>query len=122
VKDATFTLDGHEIRVLDGPYLRDGVPTAEARAYAATLVGLLDAMRVFAAVRYLPIYNDSWREEDDLAINEAEFCERLTNPGIVLYDEMGAAVVYFDDSDMFAGHTIEVSVDNGKITHASMLG
>ena len=122
MKDATFRLDDHEIRVLDGPYLLDGEPTSEASEFAATLSGLLDEMRAFAAQRYLEIYNDTWRQEDDPIIDEREFCARLTNPSIVLYDEIGAATIYFNDSDMFAGHSIEVSVDGGNIAYASMVG
>jgi len=41
-------------------------------------------MRVHAAGRCLSIYNDTWREEGDPAIDVAEFCARLTNPGIML--------------------------------------
>jgi len=122
MKDATFTVDGHGVRVLDGPYLHDGEPTSDAHEFAASLIALLDEMRVFAAKRYLEIYNDTWREEDDPVLDEREFCARLTNPSIVLYDETGAATIYFGDSDMFAGHWIEVSVDDGEIAYASMVG
>lgn len=122
MKEATFTLDGHNIRVLDGPYLHDSEPTPAAHEFAANLLHLLDDMRVLAAQRYLEIYNDAWREENDPIVDEREFCARLTNPSIVLYDEIGAATIYFDDSNMFAGHSIGVSVDGGKLAHASMVG
>ena len=120
MKDASITLDGHNIRVSDGPYLQDGEPTEAAHQFAATLIGWLDEMRVFAAQQFLETYNDVWREEDDPTIDEREFCARLVNPTIVIYDDIGAANVYFDDSDMFAGHSIEVSVYKGKMAHASM--
>ncbi len=122
MKDASFDLDHHTIRVLDGPYLQDGEPTVAAREFAATLIGLFERMRTFAAKRYLAIYNDSWREHGDPVLDERTFCSRLMNPKIVLYDEVGAAAIYFDDSSMFAGHSIEVSVDDGEIVHASLVG
>ena len=120
--DASFTHDGHDIGVLDGPYLQDGQPTSTAHDFAATLIGLLDEMRSFAAQQFLKTYNDTWREEDEPIIDEREFCSRLVNPSIVLYDELGAAIIYFDDSDMFAGHSIGVTVNGGQIAHASMVG
>ena len=122
MSDATFILDGHEIRILDGPYLLNGKPILAAHEFAARLIGYLNEMRLFAAKRYLRIYNNNWRDEDDPILDEHQFCDRLTNPSIVLYDEIGAAIIYFDDLGMFAGHSIEVSVDEGKIAHASIVG
>jgi hypothetical protein len=122
MSDATLKIDGYDIRVLDGPYLRAGIPTPEARDFASQLIGMLDKMRAFAAKRYLAIYNETWREEHDPVLTEQEFCSRLVQPSIVLYDEIGSAVVYFGDSDMFAGHSIEVSIDSGEIAFASMVG
>jgi hypothetical protein len=46
----------------------------------------------------------------------------LVNPSITLYDELGAAIVYFEDDDMFAGHYIEVVVNNGVPQHAGLAG
>ncbi len=117
-----FKQDGHDIRVLEGPYLQDGEPTASAYEFATTLIGLLDQMRTFAAQKFLSIYNDTWREEEEPILDDREFCARLTNPSFVLYDEQGAATIYFDDSDMFAGHSIDVSVRDGQPKHASMVG
>ena len=122
MEDATLEIDGRVVRVLDGPYLHDGKPTPAALEFAEWLTQQLDAMRVFASQKYLDIYNDSWREDDDLILNRSEFCSRLINPSIVLYDEIGAATIYFDDSGMFAGHSIEVAVNDGKIADASMVG
>lgn len=120
--DANFKVDGHKIRVLSGPYLNKGKPTPEAREFAVTLIGWLDKIRTFAAKRYRRVYNDTWREEGDPILNNAAFCARPIDPSIVLYDEIGAATVYFGDSDMFCGHSIEVSIHEGKIADASMVG
>jgi hypothetical protein len=120
--DIMFTLNDHEVQILDGPYRNGCEPTSDAHEFAVTLIQSLDDMRVFAAQQYLKIYNDTWRKKDAPLIDEATFCNRLTNPRIVLYDEVGMAVVYFDDSEMFAGHSIEVSIDEGNMTHASIVG
>ncbi|HWT02014.1 MAG TPA: DUF2262 domain-containing protein [Pyrinomonadaceae bacterium] len=122
MEDATLEINGHAVRVLEGPYLHAEKPTAAAREFAAELIEQLDEMRLFAAQEYLGIYNDDWREEGDPVLSQQEFCSRLVEPSIVLYDEIGAATVYFETSDMFAGHSIEVMVDDGKIAHASLIG
>ncbi len=122
MKDATLEIDGHTISVLEGPYLNAGIPTSDASDFASVLVGMLDQMRVFAAKQYLAIYNDTWREEDGPILSADEFCSRLIRPSIVLYDEIGAAAIYFEDCDMFAGHSIEVSIDSGEIVRVSLVG
>lgn len=120
--DPKLEIEGYQVTVMHGAYTVDGHPTAAATEYALQLIGLLDQMRDFAAIEYLPLYNDSWREEDAPTLTREEFMSRLTNPLIVLYDELGAAAIYFDDSDMFAGHAIEVSVEPGQIVDASLVG
>lgn len=120
--DPKLEIEGYQVTVMQGPYTVDGHPTAAATEYVLQLIGLLDQMRDFAAIEYLPLYNDSWREEDAPTLTREEFMSRLTNPLIVLYDELGAAAIYFDDSDMFAGHAIEVSVESGQIVDASLVG
>lgn len=122
METVTFTLDGREVSVSSGPYLRDGEPTPEAREFAESLIGQLDDMRAVAAAEYLDTYNETWRPAGQPTLDEVAFCARLVRPSIVLFDEVGAAAVYFGDSGMFAGHWIEVSVREGAVGHAVMLG
>jgi hypothetical protein len=122
MSDVTVEIDGHTIEVLTGPYVVDGQPTAAAIEFASQLVALLNRIREFVATEYLALYNDTWREEDAPILALDEFTSRLTNPSIVVYDEIGAATIYFNDSDMFAGHLIEISVESGEIAHASLVG
>lgn len=122
MSDSTFELQGHSIRVSEGPYLVDGQATEAAREFAKELIKMFDEMRQFAAKERLALYNEQWREDEDPVLSEEEFAGQLTDPAIVLYDELGAACVYFGDSDMFDGHSIEVSVDQGKIAYTTMVG
>lgn len=110
------------VDVMDGPYVHDGQPTAAAREFAAKLIGQLDELRRYAAGELLDLYNDTWREDEDPELNEDEFCSRLTNPSITVYDEVGSAAVYFDTSEMFSDHAVEVWIDGGEIASASMVG
>ena len=79
-------------------------------------------MKRFATQQLLETFNDSWAEDDDEELEATQFEANLVAPQIVIYDEIGAATVYFADSDMFGGHSIDVSINEGKISDASLVG
>jgi len=108
--------------VLEGPYLVDGRVTAQAVGEYTRLIEKLDELRLFAADRLLALYNDTWLDDDIGQVDRNGFAARLSNPAITLMDEIGAATVLFGDGGLFAGHTIDVSVDHGTPTHAGILG
>lgn len=114
--------NGVPVTVIDGCYLDHNQPTTSASEYISQLVQGLDAIRQFAADKLTELYNKNWTDDDHPTLNRSSFIERLVNPTITLYDEMGAAVVYFEDSDMFSGHWIEVSVNNGIPEYAGIIG
>ena len=120
--DTKITIDGYEIRVLEGPYTDGDAATPAATTFARQLIGMLPAMKQFAAQELLDTYNDSWAEDEDDELDAAQFAANLVSPKIVIYDELGAATVYFADSDMFAGHSIEVWINEGEISDASLVG
>jgi hypothetical protein len=117
-----FVQDGVPVDVLDGPYVEDGQPTPAAIEYAARLVESLAILREYAADRLMKLYNDRWLDENHAALDRTSFLSHLVNPSITLYDELGAAIVYFEDDDMFAGHYIEVVVNDGVPQHAGLAG
>jgi hypothetical protein len=55
-------------------------------------------------------------------MDQETFATKLVTPAIVLLDELGAACVYFDDSDLFCGHGIEISVEGTTPIHANLVG
>ena len=124
MEEVTLSIEGHEVRIMEGPYLSDRRPTPDALRFAATLIAQLDAMRGFAADTYLDLYNENWRDEEegDPILDQHGFRARLVNASIVLYDEPGSATIFFDDSGMFAGHSIMISVHGGAVTRASLVG
>ena len=113
---------GVKVTVLDGPYLVDGSPTPAAVAYYSKLVERLDEIREFAAAALLDLYNATWQVDEIGPLDRPAFAQRLTDPSVHVYDEVGAATVYFGDSDMFAGHWIEVRVDCGVPISADLAG
>jgi len=113
---------GIDITVLDGPYVVDGKPTPDAVAYYTDLIERMETLRAFAAEALLRLYNEVWLADDIGALDRVAFASRLSNPAIHIYDEVGAAIVYFDDGDMFGGHTIGVSIRDGVPTSAELVG
>ncbi len=77
---------------------------------AAGILGRLDpqALRRVVAEGYLDLYNDTWSQDDE-DLDHDGFCARIT-PNSVDIDEDGVQV-YFDDGDLFLGHSIVMSFD-----------
>jgi hypothetical protein len=121
--DLELVHSGVRVTVEDGPYVADGAPTAEALKFVASLIGRLNEIRRYAAKKkLLRLYNESWRDENHDLIDEDSFVEKLTDPQVVINDEIGSATVYFDDGDLFAGHYIEVIIFNDELFDAGIIG
>ncbi len=120
--DIELSHGGVPVTVLDGPYVAGGKPTQEAVAYYTRLIERLDELRAFAADALLDLYNETWQTDEMGVLDAAGFAQRLASPSIKLYDELGAAVVYFEDGDMFGGHWIEVVVQDGVPESAGLAG
>jgi hypothetical protein len=120
--DFEFSLNGVRVTVTDGPYLADGRPTARGVAEYSRLIEQLDSLRGFAADKLLSLYNDTWCDEEIGTVDRAGFVQRLSDSAVCLNDELGAATVYFGDGGMFAGHWIEVTVEDGEPVDAGIIG
>jgi hypothetical protein len=76
--------------------------------------------RRFAAEKLLRVYNDSWNEGEDIA--ESEFTERIALESLTTYPDHSAELCY-DDGDLFFGHIIIVSIEEGlTFVDASIAG
>jgi len=75
----------------------------------------------YSAHKLLELKNDSWLEEDEKEVTEKEFKERIKFAGLHIFSE--SANFYFDDDDLFWGHTIEVTVNQKlEFTNADIAG
>lgn len=110
------------VRIMDGQYIVNGKPIAKAIDDYRALIEHIDDFRRFAAEGLLELYNDVWQDEDIGEIDQQGFIKKLVNPSLVLFDELGAANVYFGDGGLFAGHTIVVSIEKGKATSVDIAG
>lgn len=122
MKDYTIRVQGRKIRVLDGEYVVDGKPIAAAKQLAELIVNSLEKIRQFASRKLRTKYNSAWRDDDEPKLDELTFCIELGQPSIVIYDEIGSAVVYFKPKRIFDGHSVEVFLDSGKPRSAKLVG
>ncbi len=78
-------------------------------------------MKAFASTQLLQLYNEFWAEDGE-ELSPVAFESNLTSPTILIYDEEGTASVYFQDSEMFGGHLIEIYITQGSILDAEIVG
>jgi hypothetical protein len=120
--DVKLIYRGVRITILAGPYLADNAPTEQANEYYLDLFGRLDDLRQFAAAQLLGMYNDAWADDDEPSMGQETFTTRLVNPAIVLGNAIGDATIYFDDSDLFGGHGIEIVMQGATPLRVSLVG
>ena len=89
---------------------------------------LLPKAKECIAEKYLDLYNDNWRfgddDEDDPdkpELTKEEFMEALSLRSLLFYSE--DIEVFFDDNDMFLGHSLIASEFDGEnFNDAQMFG
>ena len=85
------------------------------------LTDFIKKAKEYSAHKLLELKNDSWLEEDEKEVTEKEFKERIKFAGLHIFSE--SATFYFDDDDLFWGHTIEVTVNQKlEFTNADIAG
>jgi hypothetical protein len=113
---------GVSICIMAGPYVDQGKASSQAVADFQQYVEQIDQYRAYATAELLALYNDTWRDEADPVLSPTEFSQKLVNPRILLFDELGAASIYFHDSGMFGGHVIDINLDRGKARSVDLAG
>ncbi|WP_224010989.1 DUF2262 domain-containing protein [Paraburkholderia tropica] len=61
----------------------------------------------FAAQRLLPVKNESWLHEAESAMAAQDFCESISLKEVTVFSN-GKVDFWFDDGNIFAGHSILV--------------
>lgn len=76
----------------------------------------------FSAKKLLELKNDTWLGDDETEFSEAQFIGKMKLSAIS-FETDGSFIFWFDDGDLFWGHTISVTVDeNGKFEDAEIMG
>lgn len=76
----------------------------------------------YAVKQLLELKNDSWLDEDEEELSEAQFLAKMSLESIDI-DESGSFTFWHDDGNLFFGHSIQISGDfaNG-LTQADIPG
>jgi hypothetical protein len=120
--DVNLIFQGIEVEVLDGHYLENGQPTDEAIKYYTSIIENVNQLKSFVAAEMLDGYNENWLDEEIGNIDELKFKELISLKSILIFNELGYALAYFDDGDLFGGHSIEISINNGAPEYAQIVG
>ena len=128
--EGTVVLNGEELGV--SIILEDEGETEKLEQLMNTLFGGIDTLLPKAkeciAEEFLELYNDNWRfgddDEDDPdkpELTKEEFMEALSLQSFLFYSE--DVEVFFDDNDMFLGHSLIASEFDGEnFNDAQMFG
>ena len=128
--DGTVVVGGKELGV--SIILEDEGETEKIEQLMNTLFGGIDTLLPKAkeciAEEFLELYNDNWRFGDDdendpdkPELTKEEFMEALTLQSFLFYSE--DVEVFFDDNDMFLGHSLIASEFDGEnFNDAQMFG
>ncbi len=128
--EGTVVLNGEELGV--SIILEDEGETEKIEQLMNTLFGGIDTLLPKAkeciAEEFLELYNDNWRfgddDEDDPdkpELTKEQFMEALSLQSFLFYSE--DVEVFFDDNDMFLGHSLIASEFDGEnFNDAQMFG
>ena len=128
--EGTVVLNGEELGV--SIILEDESETEKIEQLMNTLFGGIDTLLPKAkeciAEEFLELYNDNWRfgndDEDDPdkpELTKEEFMEALSLQSLLFYSE--DVEVFFDDNDMFFGHSLIASdFDGENFNYTQMFG
>ena len=128
--EGTVVLNGEELGV--SIILEDESETEKIEQLMNTLFGGIDTLLPKAkeciAEEFLELYNDNWRFGDDdendpdkPELTKEEFMEARTLQSFLFYSE--DVEVFFDDNDMFLGHSLIASEFDGEnFNYAQMFG
>ena len=128
--EGTVVLNGEELGV--SIILENEGETEKIEQLMNTLFGGIDTLLPKAkeciAEKFLELYNDNWRfgddDEDDPdkpELTKEQFMEALSLQSFLFYSE--DVEVFFDDNDMFLGHSLIASEFDGEnFNDAQMFG
>ena len=127
--DGTVVVGGKELDV--SIILEDEGETEKIERLMNTFISEIDTLSPKAkeciANEFLDLYNDNWRFGDDEdnpdkpELTKEEFMEALSLQSFLFYSK--EVKVFFDDNDMFFGHSLIASdFDGENFNYAQMFG
>ena len=85
------------------------------------LTQFIEKAKEYTAHKLLKLKNDLWLKEDEKEVTKKDFKDRMKFTSLYVFSE--SANFYFDDGDLFWGHTIEVTINqNLEFIDANIVG
>lgn len=85
------------------------------------LIHFIEKAKDYTVNKLLKLKNDLWLEEDEKEVTKKDFKDRMKFTSLYVFSE--SANFYFDDGDLFWGHTIEVTINqNLEFSAANIVG
>ena len=114
----------YRIRVTPPDRRRPGPRIEQARAIVAWVDEHRSEIARAAADALWPLWDGTWRQDDEDDIDREDFERRLSLESISWDDghEAGEFAIYFDDGDLFGGHAIVVGVKSFAVRGVELYG
>jgi len=81
----------------------------------------LEAIKAHAADDHLSILNKHWLDDGEPSLSKPDFMSRLRLSAVNFLDDEFMDV-FFDDSDLFAGHSVIVAIEGGTPGQVQLFG
>lgn len=76
--------------------------------------------KLYASEKLLDLYKNTWSKNK--IIGQTEFAERINLESVVIWND-GSTEIYYQDGDLFAGHSIIIYINSeGKLEDANIAG
>ena len=85
------------------------------------LTQFIEKAKEYTAHKLLKLKNDLWLKEDEKEVTKKDFKNRMKFTSLYVFSE--SANFYFDDGNLFWGHTIEITINqNLEFIDANIVG
>lgn len=105
-----FNSKSHDLSICDFDKNDYGQAKALALKLKDWLENNLSKAKEYAASKLLKIKNENWLSEQEKPISSNKFVELIEFEGVLVFAE-GSFEIYFNDHDLFGGHTIIVDIN-----------
>ena len=120
--DVEEQIRGIDFTVLEGPYTRGEGISDLGQVFVKDIISKIESYKQYAAEELINLYNETWFDESIGILDKAQLRKKLINPSVVILDSKGAASIFFEESNVFGGHLVEVSIVDHQIYGVELMG
>jgi hypothetical protein len=125
--DTNIFEDNVTIKLVDIDIIPNANKELICRSVIAYVTSKLEEIENNILNKFLDLYNQAWvnPEEDALPLTKEAFLSKIKLEGVIYEVEDEDSVCYFlyySDSDIFCGHSIEVFIENDGEIECTLVG